>query len=150
MYKQFILMIGIFVFIACGSSEEDIDRREKALDRRVAEIKALLERIEQVKVQGQIAEQKLVETRSQIRAIEEGLKKNSFGDGVWEVGIDIQTGRYKAKDIAGGPTGCYWAKLKENEAVIDNDNVSGPTSVTIKKNVFKFKSQGCGTWIKTN
>src|SRR5206468_3142641 len=49
---------------------------------------------------------------------ETGKPRTSFGDGEWEVGTDIEPGKYKA----GQPDDrhCYWAKLRDDEEIIAN------------------------------
>lgn len=71
--------------------------------------------------------------------------RTSFGDGVWEVGTDIAAGKYKAADAG---SDCYWAKLKADDSIINNDLPHGPTTVTIEASVSKFKSKDCGEWVK--
>jgi hypothetical protein len=56
--------------------------------------------------------------------------------------VDIQAGKYKTD----GGGSCYWAKLRENDDIIDNDLPGGPSTVTIEPSVSKFSSQRCGTW----
>lgn len=70
--------------------------------------------------------------------------QNTFGNGVWEVGVDIQPGKYKTA----GSSDCYWAKLDSSGDIIDNDLPSGPTTVIIESSVFTFSSQDCGEWTK--
>lgn len=79
-----------------------------------------------------------------VGAAEVERDQRSFGNGVWEVNVDIQAGKYKT---AGGGD-CYWAKLDRTGDIMDNDLPSGPTTVIIESNVFSFSSQRCGTWTK--
>ncbi|MBP2474531.1 hypothetical protein JOF53_003403 [Crossiella equi] len=69
---------------------------------------------------------------------------SEFGNGVHHVGEDIKPGRYKT---AGSSGGCYWARLRndsgESSAIIANNNIDGPGSVTVKKNEFFEASGGC-------
>lgn len=54
---------------------------------------------------------------------------NSFSDGTYEVGVDIQPGKYKSP----GGDSCYWARLaKDQEDILDNDLTDGPTTFTVK------------------
>jgi hypothetical protein len=78
---------------------------------------------------------------------------DGVSDGVHQVGTDIPAGRYKTE----GPSAtsiipnCYYARLKndsgEFDAIIANDNLQGPGSVTLKKGEFVEFSGGC-TWTK--
>jgi hypothetical protein len=103
--------------------ELELDKRSQALDAHAAEL-----------------DRREAELNQRTAAID----ASSFGDGVWEVGVDIQPGKYKAV----GSETCYWAKLRENDDIIDNHLGSGPVTVTIDPSVNKFESQGCGTWNK--
>ena len=68
----------------------------------------------------------------------------AFGDGLYEVGADIQAGQYRAD---GGPD-CYWAKLTTSDTnnVLVNNLGAGPQTVTIDSPY--FVTDGCGTWTK--
>ena len=79
---------------------------------------------------------------AEIREDEEIAAKSEFGDGVYEVGVDIIAGTYKT---AGTPS-CYWEKAPlTGTSIIDNDLPGGPSTVAIEEGIL-FKSQGCGTW----
>lgn len=78
-----------------------------------------------------------------------GPKATSFGDGVYAVNVEIAPGTYQT---SGGGT-CYWATLRNFtgdgvNSIIANDNVSGPTTVTVAAGDAGFDTQGCGTWHK--
>jgi hypothetical protein len=70
--------------------------------------------------------------------------------GTYEVGVDVQPGRYKT---SGPPDddiiGCYWARHKDDsgsiESIIANANLEGPGSVTINSGEF-FEAGGECTW----
>lgn len=70
----------------------------------------------------------------------------SFGDGTYVVGVDIQPGTYRTE--AGDR--CYWARLSglggNLEDIIANDLPTGPTLVEISASDAAFETQGCGTW----
>lgn len=76
--------------------------------------------------------------------------EGTFGPGTYEVGVDIQPGKYKT---AGGGLGgsCYWARLKDTngelDSIIANGNAQGPTTVTIKSGDGAFETT-CETWTK--
>jgi hypothetical protein len=81
-----------------------------------------------------------------VSAKEAAKKASTFGDGVYEVGVDIQPGTY-ATD--GGR--CYWEKSTGGDgigSILGNDNVSGPVVLMIEPTVKFFKASGCGTWTK--
>jgi hypothetical protein len=68
----------------------------------------------------------------------------TFGDGLYQVGLAIQPGRYET----GGAADCYWAKLSTGDTnkVITNNIAAGPQTVTIDSPY--FESEACGTWTK--
>lgn len=76
------------------------------------------------------------------------LAFRTFGDGTWEVGVDIKAGTYRLRDLAGF---CYWARLRgfdgDLKDIIANENVvDGFGVVTIKKADVGFESKGCDEW----
>jgi hypothetical protein len=77
-----------------------------------------------------------------------GQPKTTFGDGLYQVGIDIAPGVYRS---AGG-TGCYWARLKTlaTNSYIDNNNGVGPQVVEIRPTDGAFLTRDCGTWQKSD
>lgn len=55
---------------------------------------------------------------------------NSFSDGTYEVGVDIQPGRYRSP----GGDSCYWARLaKDQMEILDNNLTSGPSVIIVKE-----------------
>ena len=70
----------------------------------------------------------------------------SFGDGTWQVGIDIEAGTYRTD----GTDSCYWERVSDFTgafgAIIANDNPRGPAVVTILEADAGFTSKRCGTW----
>jgi hypothetical protein len=79
--------------------------------------------------------------------------KTTFGDGVWEVGVDIVPGRYKSPGPGENGFGsCYYARLKTGDGsfgdIIDNDLSQGPVTVTIKETDGLFDTNGCQDWVK--
>lgn len=77
----------------------------------------------------------------------------TFSDGTYEVGVDVEPGRYKTTgpDGSGFIDSCYWARNSndsgEFSAIIANDNISGPGSITVKSGEFVELSGGC-VWTK--
>jgi hypothetical protein len=77
----------------------------------------------------------------------------TFGDGVWEVGVDVAAGKYKTAGPASGGIGmCYHARLKTNDGslgdIIANNVSQGPVTVTIKPGDGYFETTGCQDWVK--
>jgi len=74
---------------------------------------------------------------------------NAISDGTYEVGVDVEPGKYKTP---GGSDSCYWARLRANDGasgdIIDNSLAVGPQTVTINAGEY-FETRGCGTWTLT-
>lgn len=71
------------------------------------------------------------------------------GDGTYEVGVDIQPGKYSSDTPTSG--NCYWARLKNDDpfdGILANNNSSGQSVVIIKKTDKYFQSSGCSDWTK--
>lgn len=67
------------------------------------------------------------------------------GDGIYEVGTDIEPGTY----VADAGDGCYWARLSGSDgfdSIITNHFGAGQTIVTIKETDRFFETSGCGPW----
>lgn len=77
----------------------------------------------------------------------------SMADGVWEVGVDIQPGKYKTV-VPATSRNCYWERMRDFSgalgSILDNDNHRPGESVTvvIAATDKGFKSSGCGTWAR--
>lgn len=71
----------------------------------------------------------------------------SMGDGTWEVGEDVPSGKYQTS----GGGDCYWARLKHNDGspddTIEKNLGAGPQAITVKQKEY-LQSLGCGTWNK--
>ena len=74
----------------------------------------------------------------------------TFGEGTWEVGVDIAPGKYKTTGSTG--ISCYYARLKQNDGslhdIIDNNIQDGPVTVVIKSSDGYFETRGCEDWVK--
>lgn len=77
--------------------------------------------------------------------------RTTFGEGTWEVGVDIAPGKYKTTGTSG--YGCYYARLKTGDGsmgdIIDNNISQGPATVTIKSTDGYFETNGCDSWVLT-
>ncbi|MGP6172052.1 hypothetical protein ACTU6V_12700 [Microbacterium sp. A204] len=70
-----------------------------------------------------------------------------FGDGVREIGAQIQPGTYRA---SGDIKNCYWARLDAAGGTIENNFVPSATQVevTVEPSDFSFHVEGCGEFVK--
>jgi hypothetical protein len=71
------------------------------------------------------------------------------GDGTYEVGVDIEPGKYKTAGSAQDSSfSCYWARLKDDgEDIIDNSIQNGPQTVTLRAGEL-FETTRCGAWTR--
>jgi len=70
----------------------------------------------------------------------------SFGDGVWQVGVDIKPGIYKTD----GNSMCVYERLSGYDSTkdfIDGNSTNGPAIVEIMASDKVFESTHCGTWV---
>ena len=84
---------------------------------------------------------------------EETKADNTISDGIYLVGEDIPAGTYKTQ----GPESsdildsCYFERSKNDsgdlEAILDNDNLTGPGRTTVSKGQLLTLSGGC-EWTK--
>jgi len=107
--------------------ESDLDTREATVARRETDVKA---------------------REDAVSAAEAAKDANTFGDGIYAVGTDIQPGRYHTD---GSGDSCYDALLSGMDGnsldnIIDNNNVDGPVTLDITSPY--FESSRCGTWTK--
>jgi hypothetical protein len=71
------------------------------------------------------------------------------GDGVYVVGSDIPAGTYHTTGAVNGSAGnCYYALLGSTDTsnIIDNNNVTGPATITVGGNVKAVQLSGCLPW----
>lgn len=114
---------------AAAEREDGLDQRSEELDERAAQ---------------------LDDRESRIASREADLERTlqqQFGDGTWEVGVDIEPGRYRIEP----GSGCYWARLRDRgagvDSVIQNANPRGQQEVVdIAASDGYFESGRCGTW----
>lgn len=71
-----------------------------------------------------------------------------MGDGTYQVGVDVVAGRYKTDGPPPGGIGiCYWARNSDDsgnfEAILANEVLQGPGSVTVNDGEFIEMSGGC-------
>ena len=71
----------------------------------------------------------------------------TFGDGTWIIGLDIQPGLWRNDDSSDF---CYWARLSglggELDDIISNEFSSIIQTVEIKPSDLAFEADRCGTW----
>lgn len=117
---------------AVAEHEAALDEREAALDDREAA---------------------LDDREAGLTQAEEKQAANTIpGDGVFEVGVDIQPGTYKSAGPVDTDWGGYWARLSgtsgEFDDIIANGNPTGPVTVTIADSDVAFETTGMKEWVK--
>lgn len=121
---------------------------ENEATRAVSEARAELEkeyaeREASIKAQSATLDQR----EAAIKAVEVAKKANVIeGDGIYEVGVDIQPGTWKTQ---GSGQSCYWQTSSKGGDILANGNVDGPAVVVIPASAFSFTSTRCGKWTKT-
>jgi hypothetical protein len=114
---------------ANADRQAELDAEAAALDQRAAQLDA--------------QEADLVAREQAVDAVANGLRASEFGDGVHQVGRDIQPGTYHTE----GMVDCYYALLEaDGLGVIANNLTNGPATVIIDSPF--FESDRCGTWVK--
>lgn len=114
----------------------ELDARAQELDQREADLDAYAE--------------ELTDREAAIEQTELEVTEGTIpGDGIFIVGDDIEPGTYRG-NVDGGS--CYWARLSgtsgDFDDLIANDNVAGPTVVTIPESDVAFETSRCGEWVK--
>ncbi|MDP8930218.1 MAG: hypothetical protein M3O70_17035 [Actinomycetota bacterium] len=135
---------------ALSAAEQRADTAESARAQAEAEVKQAREKLEAEYAEKQAdldrRAAQLDEREAAVIQQEQIAAKSTFGDGVYEVGVDIVPGKYKTE---GGRRTCYWQKspVAASDDIIDNGLVRGPTTVVIEDGIL-FTSQDCGTWTR--
>lgn len=168
------LALIVFVSIGIGgaggsSSAKEDPEAERALAAAQSDAKLANDRAQaaqtkaanaeaeaRTKLEAEFAQQKaaqeaaaaaLLDREKAVTAAEVAKKANTIeGDGVYQVGVDIQPGTWKT---AGSGQSCYWQTSSKSGDILANDNVDGPTVVVIPASAFSFTTKRCGTWTKT-
>jgi hypothetical protein len=150
--REVVLFVGLATLIGCQPPEAD--ERFVTVDAKLAEIDQRAEALERIAAELQKTQQfihqrtkEIAQAERQIIATMDGLKANSFGDGAYEVGVDIQPGKYKTKGSTREP-GCYWEFRNSQGNRIRNELGKGPQVMVVPTNVFAVVSRECGTWFR--
>jgi hypothetical protein len=72
----------------------------------------------------------------------------TVGEGVWQVGVDVQPGRYRLAVSPSKDDNCYWLISRDDagEDIVSNGlPTGGHPQVTLKKGQY-FTTQDCGSW----
>lgn len=95
------------------------------------------------------AEQK--QAQKEFDAAVKDRESNTFGRGIFEVGVDVKPGKYKTSGPDGSnPVGCYYAWLDSSDAdadILNNNIVNGKATATLKNGQF-FENSSCEDFVK--
>lgn len=77
-----------------------------------------------------------------------GRVLTAFGDGTWQVGVDVVSGTYAS---AGGPDcrHAFTAAAATGGDIVAGAVDPGPTAVVLADDSGFFATSGCGTWTRT-
>jgi hypothetical protein len=68
-------------------------------------------------------------------------------DGIYKVGDDIASGRWKSMSDAIDTQSCYWARIASNGSIIDNFFGYGGTTIYINSSDYAVEFSKCGTMV---
>lgn len=129
------------------SLEEDLERESADLARAentVDELESDSARVAARADQLDRKAGKLKQREKKVTSAERRKAKNSIGDGIWQVGVDFDSGTYRAE----GGSSCYWAMLGSADTgdILNNGGFTANQTLTIDS--AWFETTGCGTWEK--
>ena len=76
-----------------------------------------------------------------------GRELASFGDGTWQVGVDVLPGAYTS---AGGPDCRHaFSAAVTGSDIVQSAVTEGPATVLLADGGGFFETSGCGTWTRT-
>lgn len=131
--------------------EDELENRMTELEDEAAESLAFLtadleERAKELDDRGDALDEQEADLVSRESRLERTLR-DEFGNGTWEVGVDIKPGRYRT--VPGDR--CYWARLRNRSggvgSIVDNNNARGEQEIiVIASSDAYFESRNCGRW----
>jgi hypothetical protein len=123
----------------------DLPAREKAVEKAEAAAKSRQEALDQREADVRAAAEAVAEREQAVGAAETEIANNTIpGEGVFQVGVDMQAGLYRTS----GAADCYYAVLADaNGNNIKSNNItSGPATVTVAAGDY-FETSRCADWI---
>lgn len=161
-----LIPIALFLGMSIGGANagggdpvaavDDVEQSDTSdLEAELSEAQELIEQYEageetRIELEAQLAEREAAIAAREAAAdqADAAANANSFGDGTYLVGVDIQAGTYRTT-VTGN---CYWERLSglsgSFEDLIANDLPTGSAIVEISASDLAFSTQGCGTWEK--
>lgn len=126
---------------ASGATSAELDQRETALDQRESDLTTREDDVDQ-------REQDALRQQTELENASDGAGADTIDNGVYEVGVDVQPGRYKSP----GPddpslTYCSYRVSNDEAAddIVASENSQGPGVVTLESGQY-FSSENCQQW----
>ncbi len=125
---------------ASGATQEELDRQEADLESREGDMRTKQEELDQ-------REQEL-EVRERLEDSSGGT--DTIGNGVFEVGDDVQPGTYESDGPDDPEISCTYRVSTDEDGndIVSSEVTEGPGTVTLEEGQF-FTSQYCLTWTQT-
>lgn len=87
-------------------------------------------------------------TKTVTKTPNQGVPATKFGNGVFEVGFDVESGRYQTAGPAQGVrNGCVWKRTKPGGRVVAQGTAFGPLTIYVRNGEL-MNSTGCLQWVK--
>ena len=124
-----------------GATSEDLDKREADLKSREQEVESKQKELEQ----------RALDLESRASASPSVTSEGTIGNGVFQVGTDVEPGQYTSEGPDDPQLDCEY-KVSTDEAgdqIISSKITQGPGNVTLEEGQF-FTSEFCKPWTPAN
>ena len=123
-----------------GATTEDLDRREAALESREGDLTSKQNDLDQ-------REQDLEARARELEDSSSSGGSDSIGNGVFEVGLDVQAGEYASDGPEDPELPCSYrvSSDEEGDEILSSKIVEGPGNVVLEDGQF-FTSEYCERW----
>ena len=123
-----------------GATTEDLDRREAALESREGDLTSKQSDLDQ-------REQDLEARARELEDSSSTGGSDSIGNGVFEVGVDVQPGQYASEGPEDPALPCSYrvSSDEEGDEILSSKIVEGPGDVVLEDGQF-FTSEYCERW----
>jgi hypothetical protein len=126
--------------------EARFDEREKRLRSARKRLSAAAADLRSERRDLRARTEQLESRAAELRRERERILESSIEDGIWQVGVDVEPGIYRAD----GGSSCYWALLRsaDTRAIINNGGFAPNQTLRIRSPW--FQTNDCGRWTKLN
>lgn len=129
------------------AARDSAERRVIALEADMGRVDAQREQADKRAADLDEREKTLEEREQAVSAEENRIAANTFSNGVYRIGTDIEPGTYRTDNAVGDS--CYYAWMSgtgSNADIVDNNIIRGPGTVTLRDGEI-FEASRC-TWTK--